>query len=714
MDSNRRIEQLEARLTRVTAELEDLRGRVEAHPDADSRDNATGPGWPRRASFIWLARFVLVLMTAAVASATVLHLKSQGLSWSRVTELAPDLAALPIDYKLLACAVLVAFALVFYASRRWLTFFGAALFAMYLTFHFYFTRAGLVPVSEDTWFWLSNGFLVLTYLLFSMGCVSESRNVGRRGRAAALLALVNSGLFFYFAGGAVDHRFPEHYWVFPIVFTFVLAVFAVLAETSGPRSNYLFQLFIAKALVVFTLAMSELLAGHWLCVVMALECLVLAVAYHRSGVVLLKVLNLVLLLVTFVLCVQDVRGYEIVQVGDYAIPATWILGGCVPALFLFIGWYYEKFANRLSPEERRLSGHWFLADTFLDAPCATAAMLHAAAAALIPATITIIAYGDQTTLPYILTIEALAFAVLGFAIRTAQVEVGAVLLLAAAHVSVYFFLAIGKSGFEESVWFLPATWGMVLLTYAAGWRWERYVRRIPARQPWEHHIVAVLPHLLATAMAATLLGRIIDGVEAPLAQNGLGLALMLVGLKLRYPSLTIAGLAAFVYGTATFAGQLLRIDGPVATTWDFPLWLLAVLATFVAAERLLAAVGRREKSSGAERVTRTLLVVTAAALGSAGLNEWAPDDQRTLLWLGLAAASALAGLLFSDSRYRWAGFAVFVVATVAALQIDAPRLPSRSLYYRIVAGLVVVVVLVLSWTRAFRQRRAAERPSASD
>ncbi len=708
MDSNRRIEQLEARLTRVTAELEDLRGRVEAHPDgAESGGGAGSPGWPRGTSFIWLARFVLILMTGIVALATVLHLKTQGLSWSRITELAPDLAALPIDYKLLACAVLVALAVVFYASRRWLTFFGAALFATYLTFHFYFTQAGVVPVSEEAWFWLSNGFLVVAYLSFSMACVSESRNVGRRGRTAALLALVNSGLLFYFVGETVERRFPEHYWVFLIGFTFVLAVLAVLAETSGPRSNYLFQLFIAKALVVFTLAMNEVLESHWLCVVMALECLVLAVAYHRSGVVLLKVLNLLLLLVTFVLCVQDVRGDAVVRIGEYEFPAAWILGGCVPAIFVFVGWYYEKFANRLGPEERRLSGHWFLADTFLDAPCATVAMLHAAAAALIPATITLVVYGDQATLPYVLAVEALVFALLGFVLRTAQIEVGAVLLLAAAHVSVYFFLAIDKPGFEDSVWFLPATGGMVLLTYAAGWRWERYLRRIPRRQSWEHHIIAVLPHLLATAMAAALLGRIIDGVEAPLAQNGLGLALMLVGLKLRYPSLTISGVAAFGYGTATFAVQLLHLEGAVAAPWGFPLWLVAVLATFVAAERLFVAVG--DESSGAERVARTLLVVTAAGLGLAGLNEWASDDQRTLVWFGLAAASALAGLLFSDGRYRWMGFAVLAVAAVAVVQIDAPRLPSHSLYYRLAAGLAVLVLLVLSWTRAFYQRRAAER-----
>jgi hypothetical protein len=176
----------------------------------------------------------------------------------------------------------------------------------------------------------------------------------------------------------------------------------------------------------------------------------------------------------------------------------------------------------------------------------------------------------------------------------------------------------------------------------------------------------------------------------------------------------MSGVGAFVYGGGIFMGQLLGVSDPLADGWYLQLWLVPVLMTFVAAERLLAAAARADGSSGPERVTRTLLVVTAGAFGLAGLHEWTVEEHRTLLWLGLAAASALAGLAFNDSRYRWTSLGILVVATAAVLQVNGLDQRNPSLYYRIGTGLATVVLLVLSWIRAFRQRRIAEHPPASE
>jgi hypothetical protein len=519
--------------------------------------------------------------------------------------------------------------------------------------------------------------------------------------------VANSGAYFHLVREAFEGRLPEYSWTFLALFTVTLGVFALLAETSGPRPNYVFQAFLVKAVLVLSLLLSTIVPREWFWLVLALECPLVAATYQRTGIVSLKVINLVLLLTSFSLCIVAVRASDTVWLGQYALPANWVFGIGVPGVFLAVAWFYEHFTDRLAPSERRLSGHWFLADTFLDVPCATAAMLHAAAAALILATLTIVDQGDRSTLPYVLALESVAVLALGRLMRTAQVEVGAVLLLVAAHASFYFFLMIGMEGFEDHPGFIPYTILIVLATHAAAYRWDRYLKRIPTTSPREHHAIAAIPHIMAVAMSGTLLARVFEGPHIPLAQSTLGLLLLMVGLGLANPPVAVSGIAALAYGCGSFAYVLYAPNHPPMDATTFPAYLLVILATYTAAERALYVVSRNVGApSRSGDAARTFLVFVAGVIGVIGLREWAPAEYRTLLWLAHAAVGVIVGVAFRESRYRWAALGILALAAVAIYRVDVAQLTPPQVYQRIAAAVIVFLTLALSWSRALWRKKS--------
>ena len=348
----------------------------------------------------WL---VLALMTGAIGLAIGLMLRAEQASFTGLLNWQYNPEALPVSRELAACVVTALAALLFFAARRRLTFYALALLSVYLTYGFYSPRTGCVAHGRHNVFLLSKGFLAVGYLLMTLACIRESHAPQRRGRTAAFLSLVNSGVFLYLISEALERRLPHYQWVFLLVSGCVLSVLALLAETSGPRPNYMFR----------GSALQSLCAHH-----VVADCRVVgrvavdrhgprmrrrwAAAYQRSGIILLKLLNLLLLLITFVVCIASVKVPETVLLGDFTIPGNWLFGLGVPTVFAFLAVFYARVARPRSPAERRLSGQWFLAHTFLDVPAPTVAMWHAAAAALLLVTFTIINQGQHATLPAVL------------------------------------------------------------------------------------------------------------------------------------------------------------------------------------------------------------------------------------------------------------------------------------------------------------------------
>ena len=577
-------------------------------------------------------------------------------------------SASSITYAFFTCAVLCIVALAFHAAHRWLFFTWASFIATYLTYIlFLWSKPGEFELSDKEYFWLSNGFLALCYTLFSVACVIDAQKRGEYRRMVAPLAGTNSAVFFTLTWFSIRTHYFEEEWMFRLGFAVMLTMLAVFAETSGPRRNYLFQIFVAKAVIMYTLTLQSLLSGEMLLLAMAIECLGLIFSYQRSGIVAFKVLNLALMVIVLIGCLISVRMGGTTEVGDFLIRKNWLCCVGVPIIFAVCAWYYEKFVRRIRPQHRTVSGQWFLADSVFDVPSATASMMHAASASLILLSVTILDQGENITLPYLLAGEAVIMAVVGLLMRTPQVDTASVLLLVASHATYYFFLWLGKPGFEDQMWYVPLTIAVALLTYCGAFLWERYLYRYQGGKPWEHDVVAAVPYLIATTLLATLSGRTMDWMNAPLTQNGIGVVLLLIGCVIHYTGLKTSGVAAIAIGTYTYFARLFDPANPLAAHTSYIPYFILFLFTFCAAEREFAVLQRQERiASKAEDAVRTALVIVLNVVGLFGLYQVQDNRFLPLMWGGLAVSGMALGALFRESRYRWAAFVVFGFAIVRA------------------------------------------------
>ena len=610
-----------------------------------------------------------------------------------------------IIYALGTCALLAIAVMVFHAAHRWLLLTWAAMAATYVTYFYFFLRkpAGL-DLSDRDYFWVSGGFLALCYVVFSCASILDARKTGEYRRTVAPMAGVNSFIFFGLTWVGIREHYLADEWLFRLCFAAALLLFSVFAETTGPKRNYLFQVFIAKTVIMFTLALQAYLSREKLVVAMAVESLALAFSYKRSGVVTFKALGMGLLFVTFVSCLLTVKDTRPLALGPYTIPANWFSGVGAPLAYVVVAWFYEHFVRRVKPDRRVVSGQWFLADTVLDVHSATAAMFHAAAAALILLTVTIMDQGGHPALPYVLGGEGVAMAVAGFLLRTPQIEAASVMLLIAAHVCYHAFLQFGLNGFETQESYAVYTVLLALFTFVGAHLWERYLKRVQGGRPWEHDVVAAVPYLAATFMLTTFMGRRLDTLHAAVCQDVLGVVLLVVATVTRFTGMKASGIMALGIGGATFYTGLYTFDAPIQRLPGFLPFFVLALATYAAGERALAVSphGAKHVATRTDNTLRTLLVVGAVFLGLIGLNEGCNEGSLTRYWLALAVAMITAGALFRESRYRWAALVVFAIVIGRAFVFDLWQL--APVYQFLSFAALTVPLLVISW--AYSRQRA--------
>jgi hypothetical protein len=617
-------------------------------------------------------------------------------------------------YALLACTCLAAVTLVFHALHRWLLFSWAMLVVTHLTFlYFFFQKPPELDIPDRMYFWISNGFLTICFILFSFACILDARKTGEYRRMVAPLSGVNSAVFLAVTYITIRDQYPEHQWMFRIAVAGLMLVFAIFAETTGPRRNYLFQIFVAKAVIMFTLALQSWLAesGEILLVALAIECLALSFSYKRSGIVVFKVLGLLLMLITFTGCLFSLRIPGEVTVGSVTVPANWFSACGVAFVFQIVAWFYEKFVRRLRPADRITSGQWFLADTFLDLRSPTLAIMHTAAGALILLTITIFELSDHVMLPWVLALESLLLAVLGLLLRTPQIEIGSVLLLIAAHVCYHLFLWLPVPGFTEQEYYVLYTVLLAMLTFAGAHAWERYLKQY--RHPdteWEHQAVAALPWLAATFLLTTLAAQSLAPLHVPAAQAVIGMSIMLAGSLTGYPGVKASGLLGAGVASVTFYRALYNPAAPLAAEPGFLLFLALFLAALTGTERSLAVLEGYEKTpSRLEDMIRTLIIAVIMMLGLLGLYEWSPPAWFILYLLGFAVIAMALGAVFRESRYRWGALFLFAVVVLSAFRvINTLHSPYKELSF----GMSAVVLLTVSWayTRARGARRGSKAP----
>lgn len=602
-----------------------------------------------------------------------------------------------IYYALITSAEMAFAVLIFHAAHRWLLFTWAALIATHATYlYFFHVKPMGLAMPDREYFWLSNGFLTLCYLAFALAGILDARKTNEYRRGVGQMAGVNSCVYLVLMWIAIRHYYVEYEWAFRLGIAGELCGLGVLARLTGPRRNYLYQIYAAKSIVMFTLALQAYFSGAMLMVAISVECLGLAFSYQRSGIVMFKAMELGLLAIAFAGCLFHVKAPGWISTGYFDLRTNWFCCAGSAAAFMVVSWFYDHFVRRIKPEDRTVRSQWHLADTFLDIRSSTAALLHAAGAALILLTITIVDQGSNPLLPYLLGGEGVLMAVAGLILRTPQLEIGGVLLVAAAHVSYHASLMFGVHGFETQPNYAQYTILLALVTFAGAYFWEAYLRRAQGGRPWEHHAIAALPYLAATFMLTTLIGRQFAGIHVPLAQNMVGVVLLLAGVLTRYTGVKASGLLALGIGAWTLCNGLYFVRDAFLDSPDFVPYLILFLSTFVVGERLFVILQQRKHAaSRAEDFLRVVLASASALFGVLGFSEYARTEYVTLIWLALAISEVLLGVIFYESRYRWIGIALFGIATGRAFAVDLLRLPPVFQFLSFAA--LGLLLLIVSW-----------------
>jgi len=613
-----------------------------------------------------------------------------------------------LAYALVTATAVAAVTVGFHFAHRWMLFTWAALVSAHGTYAYFFLwRAPQVGLDPETYFWISNGFLTVCFVLFSFAAIINAWQTGEYRRKVAPMAGVNSFVFLVLTWFAVREHYIEYEWAFRTGVAVVFLFFAVLSHQLGPARNYLFQVFIAKTIIMATLALQAYLSGEILLVAMAIECLGLGFSYRRSGLVTFKALGLGLMAITFVASFFFLASESTVLVLVHEVPANWFTAVGVALSFCVVAWYYEHYVKRVKPEDRYLKGQWFLADTPLDLPSASFAIIHASAAAFLLLGITIIDLGDLPGLPFYLFGIGVALALLGLVLRTPQIDVASVLLLVAAHVAYHIFLWLPRDHFEAPFdaqpLFIPLTVLLSLFTFVGAYLWERYLRRFlkDKAEDIEHQAIASLPYLAATLLLTTLLSRELAPLYVPSATGGLAMGLLLLGAATRYTGLKISGLFALAMATYHwFDTGRAPVEAPYYLVY-FGLFVM----TFAGAERLYFLLQRNNGHAiRSEDHLRSVLVILAVFIGLAGLYEWSPDRQLIFWLLGYSVIAMALGAVFREPRYRWGALFLFLVVVLRAFM----RLDEMTPLYQFLAFAAPgAVLLVVSWAYARNYKRSA-------
>lgn len=610
-----------------------------------------------------------------------------------------------VVYVLVMSATILVLVVVLHARHRWLTLSWVALAGVYGLFALYLSaRPDYLAVSDGAYFIIAFALLTGAFVLLSVAVLLDGRIQMPGRRSLALFALTNAAVYYLQGRMSIEGRWEHAAWMFDVAFTMALGLFACLAYIVAPRRHFLTEAFLAAMVFVAALGLAAALSGAVFWVALAASSLFLAFMFARTGVVFLKVVNLVLLLVTFVVCLWAVNWRDKLALGGYAVGSDWFVGIGVPVVLALAAAVYQNLAR--IPHTR--PGKWFLEGTLLEVRNGNMALLHAAAGALILLTITISQMGDDPALPYLIAAEAVTITSLGYILFTPPLRAAGMALLVAAHVAYYFLLRLNPPSSPTPDLPFVYVGALAGITFLAAYLWERYIKSAYRLPPWQYDAVAVAPYLLATFLLCHVIGERLDWLYGPLGHNLLGLALLALGAVMHYSGIKSAGLMAMAIGTVTVV-LILALDPAPGATEESLLGVLGVLAvTYPMGERLLALMQRHERTHiRFEDVARSLLVLLGSAMGVVAMYMGAPRDRVTLGLLILGLVLLAMALVTRETRYGWVSLFVGMLTIVRGIFYDAQSLSTG---YRI-AGLVALAAIAAVGVIVYWRRRHTFLPS---
>ncbi len=699
-DPNRRVEELEREVSRLSNSVHDLESQRDALlRDARNRHDAQPPN-----QHSWIGRLILLALTAASGSAAYFMFRGEDFSLTQLTALGSDVAALDTDAWLLACVLCIGAAMAFYIAHRRLLFGASAMTALYGTYWAYFAdRPAALHITDQQYFWLSTALLTAAYTLFAYLSVHECHQRPKGRRRWALFALVNSVAYFATVWFAIEEAQPDRVWQFRLFFAAVLTIMAALAETQGPNRNPVFQLYVAKAVLMINLALAVVLNAESFALMLAVECVCLAVTYRQSGFVLFKLINLVVLVAAVAYGSRLSAG---IASGDQII--TWIVSAASAGLLLGTAALYTHGIRERPADKRKTSGHWSFADTALDMDVAKLSILHAAGATLILVAAALLNLSENDLLPFSLAGAAVALFVLGMLSRTPAVEFAGMLILASAQAAYGYSLVMDVDSTLDVMTGRALAAALTAVSLLFAWRWDYTVGRDESVGALEHASGIAAPYIAAALMIAALTLETLPFEYAGAVQHALAVGCLLAFRRWRSGGMRIVALALMLTGALTFtrihAWPMLtgEID---ARYWP---WFAVALLAPVLGERTLAIHFGIDRRPGAD-AARTVLVVLGCLTGLIGLYCGAAVSQRAWLWLAMAGGAAIAGIAFCEGRYRWTAMIAFVAAAVLVTTRSAEQGATANVVPFVLAAIVVIGILIASWAIAMRGQWAGQR-----
>ena len=655
IDPSHKVHELEREVSRLAGENRNLEEQRDALlRDARIRHESQAPD-----QHSWIGRIILLALTAAAASAAYFMFRGEDFSLAQLTALGSDVAAMDTDPWLLACVLCIGATMVFYISHRRLMFGFAAMSSLYGTHWAYFADQPLaLDVTDQQYFWISTTLLTAAYTLLAYLSVYECRRAPKGRRRWAIFALVNSLAFFSTVWLAIEAAQPDHVWQFRLFFAVLLTGMAVLAETPGPFRNPVFQLYVAMAVLMINLALAALLSDQWFALMLGAECAGLAVTFRKSGFVLFKLINLVVLLGALVYGSRmgaDISGANAMVV--------WMTNGALAIMLLATAAIYTHGIRPRPAGSRKTSGHWSFADTALDIDETRLSVIHAVGATIIVVAAALFSYSENDLLPFSLAAAAVALFVLGILSRTPAIEFAGILVLASAQAAYGYMLVMGVDSSIDPIAARGLAAALTAVSIAFAWRWDFTVRRYETAGALEHTSGIAAPYIAAGLMMAAIIIETIIADYTAAVQHATAIAVLLAFHHWRSGGMRIVSLTLILTGAITFA----RIHAwPSLTGEAIPFywpWFLAALAAPIASERILVFQFGSDRRPGAD-AARTVLVVTGCLTGLIGLYCGALETQRAWVWLAMAGGAAICGIAFRESRYQWSAMIALVAAAV--------------------------------------------------
>lgn len=588
-----------------------------------------------------------------------------------------------------AGAICSAMALWFMAAHRWYLVSWLSFFAVYGT-HLYFFWPRITANAEQNLvlFWSSVGFLTLCYTLLAAGGTIEARAGMVTARSTVALALANTLTYSILTTRALASVHEPRLWLFPAGLMIVLFGLAWFAETSGPSTNLLYQVYLAMAVVCAAAAIAMFFDGGAVWMAFAALCLGLAVVHNATGIVIIKLLNICLLAIAGVGAMgahRYTRHYTLPN--DWGVVSEgWLCLAVVASLFSVTAWYYHAVVEARPAAERRRSGHWFLADTSYNLPATSVAMIHGVGAACVLCFGVIMLTDDRAMLPLVLTMGSVLLAAAGAFTNVPQVAAAAIGPLIAAQVTWYFNAVWSAEGpvdgrLSVGIAAFIATYGI-----AACLLWERYIKQDRRGPHWEYAVVAGVPFALCGIFIVSAVAHFMVPDAAPFVAVGIATAAAIASTAVQPSMMRIVG-PSMVAMIAALQLAAYRSGVPSSETAMQAMYqAIALVAAALIIERILAL----RKLAGAIDVSRLVMLGTAGVIGLAVLERYAPPELRIAGWIAMTVAALLTGVILPEAYYRLLALGLIAATSVRAFTGTGPW-QARTF------ALLGTIVLAVSW-----------------